>query len=298
MLDIRTVLCPVDLGGLSERNLGAAVAMAERFGARLIVHHNLGPGTAGSGSVDWLSPQDHEREVDARVAEVWQRLDELLSHVPASLEKEAKLTRGPVEQAILELATVLAVDVLVISTGGRSDLSHSSLTERLISRTPCTVLVLGESCSTAGVFEAERMGRLTLLAPADLEAGTREVLVLLEALAETVTSEIHLLHVLPSAPADLDTAAFEARNRLMALVPETLRGRVHVDIRFGQPAEEILLAACEHGAVIILMAAHRKGGLSRLVFGDNAFEVLHESPCPVWFVPVNWRSAALLGKEA
>lgn len=296
MVEIRTVLCPVDFGDASQRCFDAAIAVARRFDARLVLQHNLESRPPGFLSVNWMWSEDHEGEEEANARAVGERLQELLAQVPPSVPREAKLTRGPLEESILEVASRLPADVIVVSTRGRSDSAHSSLTERLVSRAPCTVLVLGENCAPTGLFSSDEVSadRLAVLAPADLEAGTRDVLALLDGLSDIVLPEIHLLHVLQNRVGDVDRAAFEARDRVLELLPEGLHNRVQVDIRFGQPDREILRAASEYGAVLILMAAHRKGALARWAFGDNAVEVLHESPCPVWFVPVNWapRSSA------
>ena len=46
------------------------------------------------------------------------------------------------------------------------------------------------------------------------------------------------------------------------------------------------------GILFVLLAAHRKGPLRRLLFGTATVEVLHDSPCPVWFVPEGWQPSA------
>jgi hypothetical protein len=43
--------------------------------------------------------------------------------------------------------------------------------------------------------------------------------------------------------------------------------------------------AKERDPLFMSMPAHRKDILNRMMSGDRAFEVLHASPCPVWFVP-------------
>ena len=100
--------------------------------------------------------------------------------------------------------------------------------------------------------------------------------------------EVHVLHVLEETDADPDPLAVAARDRMLALVPASLRDRVVIEVRFGKVGDEVLRMAEETEALFIVMAAHAKGFFSRMLSGDRAFEVLHDSPCPVWFVPVNW----------
>jgi nucleotide-binding universal stress UspA family protein len=49
----------------------------------------------------------------------------------------------------------------------------------------------------------------------------------------------------------------------------------------GDPAEEILRAAEEEGADLIVMGTHGRGGLSRLLMGSVAEAVMRKALCPV-----------------
>jgi nucleotide-binding universal stress UspA family protein len=84
---------------------------------------------------------------------------------------------------------------------------------------------------------------------------------------------------------DPDIQAREARDRIRALMPESLKSQAFIDVRFGEVGEALLQMAAEIDPLFMVMPAHRKGFLSRLMSGDRAFEVLHGSPCPVCFVP-------------
>ncbi len=41
MIDIKTVLCPLDFSALSDQELRLAGQICERFGARMILQHNI-----------------------------------------------------------------------------------------------------------------------------------------------------------------------------------------------------------------------------------------------------------------
>ena len=56
---------------------------------------------------------------------------------------------------------------------------------------------------------------------------------------------------------------------------------VSVAIRFGDPAQEILNLIAEEKVDLVAMTSHGRIGLSRLMFGSVAEEVLHEAPVPV-----------------
>jgi len=57
-----------------------------------------------------------------------------------------------------------------------------------------------------------------------------------------------------------------------------------MEVRFGNPGEEILKAASEYGSDIIAMATHSRRGFARLVFGSVADQVLRESHVPLLLI--------------
>jgi len=68
--------------------------------------------------------------------------------------------------------------------------------------------------------------------------------------------------------------------------------RVRTQVRRGQPAEEIVLAAREIGADLIAMTTHGRSGLGRLLFGSVAEAVLRESRLPVFLMRVTGEQVA------
>lgn len=57
-------------------------------------------------------------------------------------------------------------------------------------------------------------------------------------------------------------------------------------VRFGLPADEILAAAAEHGADLLVMGSHGHGALYHLFTGSVVTGVLKRSRCPVLVVPL------------
>ena len=57
-----------------------------------------------------------------------------------------------------------------------------------------------------------------------------------------------------------------------------------MEVRFGNPSEEILKAAAEYGSDIIAMATRSRRGVARLMFGSVADSVLRESHIPVLLI--------------
>lgn len=57
-----------------------------------------------------------------------------------------------------------------------------------------------------------------------------------------------------------------------------------IEVRFGEPAEEIVAAAQQHQANIIAMATHNRAGLRQIVLGSVAEQVLRNASVPVLLV--------------
>ncbi|NOX64098.1 MAG: universal stress protein [Chloroflexi bacterium] len=91
-----------------------------------------------------------------------------------------------------------------------------------------------------------------------------------------------------AAPMPLDDGAQiieEARAYLRSQASGVIDGHFTVDIdviEADDVAAAIVQYAREHDVDLIMMSTHGRGGLSRLVFGSVAEEVVRQAPCPVW----------------
>ncbi len=289
---IRTVLCPVDFTTLSERTVQVAAEVSRRMKARLVLHHNLGVRPPGYLSVNWMVSEETGERRQSEERQVPEKLRELFRRLPEGLEYEAKLTRAPLDMAVLEVAKLLPADLIVMGSHGWSTPAHRSLTEKIILKAPCTVMTTGESCDPVAWFapRQEDPAALEVLVPVDFSRRSQAQLGFAFGLAAWMPHRLHILHVLPAGVTE--TARQEVAARLAGLVPDELRERVRVGVATGEPAKMILEAAGAENTLFILLAAHRKGPLRRLLFGATTLEVLHGSRSPVWFVPESWEPAA------
>ncbi|HSR56541.1 MAG TPA: universal stress protein [Candidatus Binataceae bacterium] len=78
-------------------------------------------------------------------------------------------------------------------------------------------------------------------------------------------------------------AEHDARERLTQLGAKRLDGKIpyEVEVITGDPAVEIMVAAAEHQADLIVMATHGRTGLSHFFLGSVAERVVRESTVPV-----------------
>jgi universal stress protein A len=108
-------------------------------------------------------------------------------------------------------------------------------------------------------------------------------------LVRDIGGTLYVLHVVPSvatlmvlAPLLVDRTRHFARIRLEEVARESLSG---VDycllLRAGHPADQVLAAAAELHAKMIVLATHGHDPASHVSLGSVAERVIRESPCPV-----------------
>jgi universal stress protein A len=139
----------------------------------------------------------------------------------------------------------------------------------------------------------------TILVPVDFSSGSDIAVEWAQVLAEAFGARLVLLHVLdtsasaliggpggvlaPPPPVALyDEMREEARSAMATLaqrVPEAT-----TLIREGTPRQEILRAAADLGADLIVMGTHGRTGLAHLLFGSVAEHVVRHAPVPVFTI--------------
>ena len=110
-------------------------------------------------------------------------------------------------------------------------------------------------------------------------------------LARNSGAELLLLYVIPEVatefPIELDAQVLEAeRDRVLALLAPSVRTAVRADVVVcqGAPAQEIVRCAEERDVDVIVMGTHGRGGVSHLILGSVAEQVIRMAPCPVLVV--------------
>jgi nucleotide-binding universal stress UspA family protein len=130
-----------------------------------------------------------------------------------------------------------------------------------------------------------------ILVPTDFEAGSSKALDLAKDLSRQLSCEVVLVHVyqlpvytypgleptlLPTFSAEVTAAAKRALEHLGREA-----GSLRSVLREGDPATEILAAATEEGARMIVMGTHGRRGLAHLLLGSVAEKVVRKSTIPV-----------------
>jgi universal stress protein A len=152
-----------------------------------------------------------------------------------------------------------------------------------------------------------------ILAPTDLTKRADAAIAYATSLAAALGARLHLVHVieepfataapyefaLPDTPERREyryQRASEALAATAALAPTSLP--VTIEIRSGAAADEIVKAAIDYGADLIVMTTHGRSGLDYLVKGSIAERVLRRARCPVLAVQQPGRPSDWMTKVA
>lgn len=144
-----------------------------------------------------------------------------------------------------------------------------------------------------------------ILVPVDFSDASGKLLSVAEETARARGDSLHLLHVIEPvaetvalevdpAMAQLQFAQdFDAEKRIeserLAKLSAEIAARgvaCRSEVRFGLPADEILSAAKESGAMLVVMGSHGHGALYHLFTGSVVTGVLRRVECPVLVVPL------------
>ena len=296
---IRNILVPTDFSQRSEHALHYAASFGERFGATIhLVHVNTLHGMERAATSVEFPDLDPFLERADRAARA--QLDAGVDHggLAEATVTKALLRAVSAPEAIVEYARRAGADVIVISTRGRSGLSHAllgSVAERVVRYSPCPVLVVREGNRdfvdpTTGAVRIERVvvahdlsenadralryvvGQLRPYAPAI------HVVHAIELEVPVVYSQVgvdSILEMYPGVQADL-CRLLEARAR--PLVPSALE--LTCVALEGRPRQVVTGYAAEHEADLVVVASDSKITVSERIVGGTAERIVRYSPCP------------------
>ncbi len=144
--------------------------------------------------------------------------------------------------------------------------------------------------------ELETGGFRRLLVPTDFSSGSEQAWLMARQLAGRLGAEIVLLHVLVEAPLFSEgpftmehaRKVFEgARMWVEKMLGEWVAAaaasglQARWIVRTGVPHKEIVAAAAQERAEVIVLGTHGRGGIDRALLGSVADRVIRLAPCPV-----------------
>jgi len=297
MSNISHVLCPIDFSDCSTHAVEQAAAVAGWYKARLTALHVCAPLFMPTPTVPpttALSEFEHRRVRDRASAFVRQA-------VSSSIGVDVTVAVGEPVPVILECASRLPADLIVLGTHGATGFEHlvlGSVTEKVLRKATCPVLTVPPRAQSTSRFPFRRV-----LCAVDFSVWSSMALEFAFSLAAESGASVDLLHVIewpwhePPPPPLTELAPEQASaliefrrylvtgatDRLESLAANAVRhpAVVSVSVAHGKPYVEILRAAAAGDADLIVMGVHGRNPVDLTLFGSTTNHVVRRATCPV-----------------
>ena len=287
---MKKLLVTTDFSELAQGAYAYAAALAKRHGAKLYLAHASGPG-----------PTIYGIPLQERQLELAQQLREESQHPDfGGLDVEAQLIYGAAPRdRLLEFARRTGIDLIVMSTHGRSGLGHfflGSFAESTVRHSAVPVLTCRAREGREQVFPG------SVLVPFDFSDNAKAVFGTVELLNRLYRPKFTFLHVFPAAD-DYYYGRFPTKGLLeqwqrTAAREAQVRGEefsilrkkhfpeaeATFETRIGIADREIVKRAEELDTDLVLLATHGRTGLAHVFLGSVAEKVVRRAPCSVWTV--------------
>ena len=294
------IVVPLDGSAFSEGAIAYAALIAARSGATIELVHVHVPEPEDdalysftayryTGVVQWYRQVDRaamRREVEAYRA----RAADLASET--GLPVIARVVSGHIDRGIEEEAETFHADLIVMGTHARTGFARvrfGSVAETVVRMSTVPVLLVRPDAETSASLSPPDISRV--LVALDGSAFSEQVLPPAARLAAVFDAALGVVHVetgLREAPSSFDElSAADARVGEQYLHGHVAKSEHLPDgarlllVGSPHPADAIMDAASRLGSDLIAMATHGRGGLSRLIMGSTANEVMRRTRLPV-----------------
>ena len=291
------ILVPLDGSELAERPLSAALMIAEAVTGQIV----LLTAVTSEQMIEEImepGPELRRRLIQAGEAEAQSYLKSVrnrLMPTPAALKTE--LASGPAAQAILDYAQSEDIDLIFMSSHGRSGVSrwaYGSVADKVLHHASCAVAIIRAQAEVAPLASKR------ILVPLDGSETAETALTPALNLAQAIGGELLLLRVidLPSIP-DIRQLTGSSREQIIAdeqhradnylqsvkqSFSQTQRP-ITTHVAVGPAAEAIIEYADQQSVGLVLISSHGRSGIGRWVFGSVTEKVLQAINCASLVIP-------------
>jgi nucleotide-binding universal stress UspA family protein len=301
MVTFKRVLCPVDFSEASRHALDQAIVVARWFEARLTVLHVYSQVFL---PVPGLATPSYQSGIPLDAAEIDRLLEQTRAFVTGSTSDlsfiDVKLEAGQPVPHIMDAATGINADLIVIGTHGISGFEHlvlGSVTEKVLRKAAFPVLTVPPRVQATSALPFKK-----ILCSVDFSESSLSAVQTALALAQEADAALDLIHVLdwpaedavgwsvetPGGPVfDLEgyrqALARAASSRLEGLVPDSARDwcTPRTRVLHGKPHREILDWASREAIDLIVLGVRGRNVVDLAVFGSTTNQVVRRATCPV-----------------
>lgn len=301
------IFVPLDGSPRSERALDLTALLAKQTTTH---EPALEPLLILFQAVDLPSWLDQDERADERTRAIESASRYLEGHAERlraqGINVETTVRIGNPASAILEQAAARQVELIVMSTHGRSGLARwalGSVAERVGRTGTIPVLLLPDAApATTLVPEGQRKGALLqVLVPLDGSAKAEAALHPAIEMAHLLHAEVRLFYVFvpkfEESSLEETHRTWDAGRRRVHQIERYLMRQVetvqHAGVKahwafgYGMPGAKIIDTARNHQVSMLVMTTQGRGGLVRWRLGSVTEEVLHYGSLPVLLVPTS-----------
>ena len=282
-VSLTKILVTTDFSEVSDRALDYAIALARRYDARIYLTHVITP-----DPFQFAEPQLAQATYEkVRQAAEEGMTDILISGKLRGVPHEVLLDEGNVWPTLEKLILEHEIDLVVAGTHGRGKVQKiliGSVAEEIFRRADTAVLTVGPAVRGEPQKEIE-LGHI--LFATDFGTGAEKAAAYAFSLAQEHNASLTLLHVIESGAAYTEESVARQREinivRMKKLMPGGTENWCKPEFRvtFGSAVEEILIAARESKADLIVMGAKPRKNLAGHVPLTIAYNVVTKATCPV-----------------
>lgn len=291
MLQIDTILTPIDFSEKSRAAAEQAVALAMHFDAAVLLLHVI-PSTvhdpmllAAGGGVDGE---------DAEIAAATAKLDALAAEVSMECDCQPLVARGEAAHRIEMAVKEHNVDLVVLPTHGHGlfrRLLLGSVTAKVLHDIDVPILT-GVHLEDKPPFEAGPYKRIACAVGMRERQHSEKVVRWAWSLAQSWAADLHVIHVPPAIdwgagewfPDETQTLVREASRERLAELVDTVGCGEAVLHTSGLEATPYTLKVIEENAIDALVVGRSVSHGLLPGFGANAFSLIREAPCPVFSI--------------
>ena len=290
MIEIKSILCPVELTADSDRALLYAAGLARAYEAKLYI----------LTCTDALAPAGTLPRLEAS-AEVRRMMERSLKEYAGgagvlAIDWESVLVEDSnAAEAITREAAERGVDLIVMCSRRRPLRAAllGSTAEEVYRTAPCPALIMHPDERDWDESQADQLQPRRVLVAHDFSDYSELALKYALSFTQEYQAELHLLHVLSApvltepelawGPAGVDGVYQKAALRLKNSVPGEayMWCTVKTAVRWGKPYREILTYAEENNIDLISLGARGSNFGAYALLGSNVDRVLRQAPCPV-----------------
>ena len=294
MLDLRTLLVPIDFSDHARAALASAVGLARATQATIHLAHSvhvpIGVPLVGDIAADVWGEVRRGAEQKLRGVEEEVR--------GAGIPVETHLREGAISQMIVEQARNLGTDLIVMGTRGLSGLQHvllGSVAERTVCSAPCPVMTVKADSERPASLTQEPMAIRSILVATDFSEHADRALRWAIELAQRFEAKIQLLRaydaqILAMMPGAISTPTEFWKEVRKAAEAGLKRAQVPID-EAGVESELLLEQRDATTSIVetakalrvdlIVIGTRGLTGLRRTLLGSTAGRTLRLAPCPV-----------------